>query len=123
LHGARLVDAIIDDTDLAYSDLRDTRWQNTQVNRSAFRQGCMIDASLEHTTFCDCDLRDVDLGVTQPEISTSEVRFVRCDLRGAHWAGRDLSRVSFVDCRAERDVVDASLYQGERGAALASWRK
>jgi uncharacterized protein YjbI with pentapeptide repeats len=123
LQRARFVGAVIEGTDFMYSNLRDSQWQGTEVHRSVLRHSCLVGASLERTTFRRCDLRDVDLTVTRHDVLLSDVRFISCDLRGVNWAGRDLSRVVFVDCRTEAmtgvaaQTTDDGQGQGAEGRA------
>jgi hypothetical protein len=71
---------------------------------SSFRDAVFGDAVLDDAVFIDCELQDADfsaLGARGSAGTTARCRFYRCDLRGALWIDRDLSRAEFVDCRLD----------------------
>jgi uncharacterized protein YjbI with pentapeptide repeats len=98
---ASFIDAVIEEGDFTYADLRSTMWQRTQVYRSFLRDSSLVDATLDGSTFTDCDLRGADFSMTDGHGLTfgSTTQFLRCDLRGSNWQGRDLSSVTMADCK------------------------
>ena len=115
MQGTRVLGALLEHCDFMYSDLRNTLWQRTHVHQSFFRDSSLVDATFDDVSFVDCDLRRADLSVMNNQGSaTTHVTFLRCDLRGTSWTGRDLSSVRVRDCRLDgpADRVDSSQVMG-----------
>lgn len=86
--------------DFAGANLMRSVWTRCAISNSAFSGADLRNARLDEAVFTDCDLRDADLSVPEPGVNTARgARFVRCDLRGAKWDGRDLDGVEFADCQ------------------------
>ncbi len=115
---ASFIDAVIDASDFTYSNLRSTLWQRTRVQRSFLRDCSLVDATLDGSTFADCDLRGADLSVTGGQLTFgANTQFIRCDLRESNWLGRDLSCVTMVDCKVYglAGLISSSPMQVTRG--------
>jgi hypothetical protein len=98
LRGTWFVESLVETSDFAYGDLRETLWQRTRVRRCHFREAELGDARFEDALFIDCDLRSANLGDSADHGPAAGVTFVRCDLRDTTWGGRDLSSVHLIDC-------------------------
>ncbi len=87
---AQFADSLVEASDFSYADLRDTLWQRARIRRCYFREARFSDAAFDDTMFIDCDMRGVDFSMDGVDLSTAPgATFVRCDLRGAGWGGRD----------------------------------
>jgi uncharacterized protein YjbI with pentapeptide repeats len=93
-------DARLERCDLSLADLTGTSWHCAGVTHSRLCGATLTDARLDRATFTDCDLRGANLAIADsPHVATlAGARFVRCDLRGTDWRGRDLAGASFVGC-------------------------
>jgi uncharacterized protein YjbI with pentapeptide repeats len=86
--------------DFTGANLMRSVWTRCAITNSAFTGADLRNARLDEAVFTDCDLRDADLSVPEPGVNTARgARFVRCDLRGSKWDGRDLDGVEFADCQ------------------------
>ncbi|HEY4177713.1 MAG TPA: pentapeptide repeat-containing protein [Kofleriaceae bacterium] len=95
--------------DFTGANLMRSVWTQCAITTSAFTGVDLRNARLDEAVFTDCDLRDADLSVPEPGVNTARgARFVRCDLRGAKWDGRDLDGVEFVDCRDDPGTAPPS---------------
>jgi len=102
---ARFVDSLVEASDFSYADLRGTLWQRARIRSCYFREVRLWDAAFDDTMFIDCDMRAADFSTDIANLSTTPgVTFIRCDLRGARWGGRDHSGFELLDCQ----VFDAA---------------
>ena len=110
--GASFLGALIEQCDFTYGSLRNTLWQHSHADHSFFRDSSLVDATFDHASFVDCDLRRADFSVLDHHglATITNVQFLRCDLRGTLWTGRDLSRVRLVACQLDdlAEVADSS---------------
>jgi uncharacterized protein YjbI with pentapeptide repeats len=103
---ARFVDSLVEASDFSYADLRGTLWQRARIRSCYFREVRFWDAAFDDTMFIDCDMRAADFSTDIANLSTTPgVTFIRCDLRGARWGGRDHSGFELLDCQLF-DVAD-----------------
>ena len=125
LHDSTLIDTFVEHTDFTYADLRNTLWQQTRAHQSFFREASFADATFDSATFVDCDLRRADFSMADRHglATTTRVDFLRCDLRGTNWAGRDLCHVRAVDCKLDGIVDRAEATQRTRGCSDAALRR
>ena len=79
------------------------RWNDARIHRASFRDAQLGDSVLDGALFEDCDLRKIDLAHVTEALrdvcTTFGTSFVRCDLRGANFAGRCLDCTRFIDCK------------------------
>lgn len=113
LRDATLVDAFIERCDFTYARLERTIWQRTCITHSFYRDALFGNATLDDVAFFDCDLRDADFSLFETRGATmSSTQFIRCDLRGSRWVGRDLSSagstIEFINCQLHGMVCDSN---------------
>lgn len=113
---ARLVRCDLLGANVALGKLEDVvigggRWERTYLDRclfrrarvdgTSFREADFGNASLDGAVFTDCDFRGASFSLRTKDLlgTTTRTRFEHCDLRDTKWAGRDLERTVFVDCR------------------------
>lgn len=96
----RFADSLVEASDFSYADLRGTLWQRARIRSCYFREARFNDAAFDDTMFIDCDMRGADFSTDGVDLSTTPgVTFIRCDLRGARWCGRDHSGFELLDCQ------------------------
>jgi len=106
----KLREATFDDCDLTGAWLTRSVWTQVTATGCVFRGADLRNARLDGAMFTDCDFRDADLRVVEAGINTARgARFVRCDLRGTKWDGRELDRVELVDCKLAGATGPATL--------------
>jgi uncharacterized protein YjbI with pentapeptide repeats len=98
---ATFVEARIDGTSFERADLDRTDWRGAVVTGASFADTVLGNAWLDGGTFRACTFERADL---RPRVSglratRTDALFEDCDLRGASWDGRDISRARFVRCR------------------------
>lgn len=96
-----LFDSAFLECSIIETDLSRSLWFRTAIGRGKVLRSSLVDASFDYATIADCDFSGSDFSVTRagPIGTAVEARFVRCDLRNTNWAGRDLFRVTFIDCK------------------------
>ena len=113
--------AQVEDCDFTAADLTWVNAALAHVSRCRFRGAVLATAALDGARVRDCDFAEADLRATTlgaAEITdtsfrgarlgaldrtlhahrTYRTRFVRCDFRGADFAGRELDGTQFIDC-------------------------
>jgi uncharacterized protein YjbI with pentapeptide repeats len=106
LEGSSLAMAVLSDSNLQHcelstANLEGASWLRASLSHCTLRRARLVDARLDRAVLSDCNLRGADLGISKsPAVaSLAGARFVRCDLRETHWAGRDLAGAVFIDCK------------------------
>jgi uncharacterized protein YjbI with pentapeptide repeats len=64
------------------------------------RKAVFFHSQIERARFVECDFREADFQGF-PDTATFGAEFIRCDLRRTNWHGRNLTGVSFVDCKMQ----------------------
>ena len=92
------------------ADLDESLWAGAHVEAARFVETRFANANLDGATFSNCDLRQADLSAA--DSPSTRARFEHCDLRDTNWEGRNLTGVTFVECRLE----------GAQGLPAAAWK-
>ncbi len=98
---AKLDRAEIEGSSFQSAGLERTQWIDAVVSDTNLRGARFGNTRFDAARFTGCDLRDASFALTgELPIATSHgTTFERCDFRGADFARRDLSGVTFVACR------------------------
>jgi uncharacterized protein YjbI with pentapeptide repeats len=92
LAGARVVEC-----SLSRANFEGANWNGATVVNCVSKRALWFHARIVNSEFVDCDFVDSDFHGF-PDTGT-DARFVRCDLRGTRWQGRDLFGASFIGCK------------------------
>ena len=96
----KLGDAMIAGTSFRSAHLDRSTWYRATVTRCNFASATFTNAGIDHARFTDCDFRGASFAVPREILGTAtDAVFERCDLRDTDWAGLDLFRTRFIDCK------------------------